>query len=357
MQKSVTARAKRFLVVALITVTLGTSPQIAASAKEYTVSGQTSQKLYESASENSKAVANVIPGNSFTILETVKDAQGRNWHHVLLTGGTTGYIIASRVIENATETPEEPAETQAPEEPAAEEPATETPENTERVEGAADAEEEQNQEELQANPDVEGNTELTDTHVRILSNTNLRDEPSLNGHILVIIPKDVTVRPLEKIEADHYFWYKLTYLTQTGYVRADTVEEFTEESTEESGENQEVEVVVGATEDTSEKKSGSTSSSTSPIYARSKASTTVSYEDSYDRRHKWDDPEVTAGEEIEIHKRAIDIYVLVFVFLAAVLLVIGLSIFGSAFRSMKRYLQINRKIRKKVGSANGQNDK
>lgn len=344
MQRYVAGMLKRFLAVIIITVSIipGISvmcPGMAVEAAEYTVSGDTSQKLYESQSENSKVVANVIPGNSFTILETVKDDQGRNWHHVSLAGGTTGYIIASRVIEVEQENAQPQAE--APAENADEATAVEEQQNPENGEAAPEEpeaadnslEDNENEEDDEAGED-EG---LTNISVRILSNTNLRDEPSLDGNILVVIPKDVTIIPYEKIETNSYYWYRLTYLTQTGYVRADTVEELMVEAEEETEE------------EVSEESTESAPVSTPPKVVRRSTSNTVSYEDSYDRRHKWDDPEITSGDE-KTHKRILDIYIFIFGVFAAVFMVVGISLLGNALRSMKRLFQPNRKRRKKRGA-------
>ena len=346
MQRYVAGMLKRFLAVIIITVSiiLGISvmcPGIPVEAVEYTVSGDTSQKLYESQSENSKVVANVIPGSSFTILETVKDSQGRNWHYVSMGGGTTGYIIASRVIELEHENAQPQAE--APAENDGEAAVAEEQQNTENDEAAqeesesegAPLENEANENNEENNDDAEeGSVNIS---VKILSNTNLRDEPSLDGNILVVIPKDVTIVPYEKIETNSYYWYRLTYLTQTGYVRADTVEEFMIESEDEPEE----EVIEENTESAPE--------STPPKVVRRSTTSTVSYEDSYDRRHKWDDPEITSGDE-KNHKRILDIYIFIFGVFAAVFMVVGISLLGNALRSMKRLFQPNRKKRKQRGA-------
>ncbi len=331
---------QRFVTRMLITVSiiLGISvmcPGIVAEAVEYTVSGDSSQKLYETSSENSKVVANVIPGNSFTILETVKDTHGKNWHHVSMPGGVTGYIIASRVVEVEQENAEPQMaaeETEGEAEAAEEVQETQEPENDEAPgEIPEEAENENNEDQ-----------DISNVSVRILSNTNLRDEPSLDGNILIVIPKDVTITPLEKIGTNSYYWYRLTYLTQTGYVRADTVEEYEVESKEETeGEEPEEEVPEESTQNASV--------STPPKVVRRSASSTVSYEDSYDRRHKWDDPEVTSSDE-KSHKRILDIYFFIFVILAAAFMVVGISVLGNALRSMKRLFQSKRKIRKQRGA-------
>ena len=234
MQKYVVAIRKQLLaVLAILLIILGVffaDHMIVIAAKEYTVSGQTSEKLYESASESSKAVANVIPGNTFTILETVKDAQGRSWHHISLPGGTTGYIIASRVVEaEAVEVPE----AEAGEEEITEEEPAEDEQGEEENEGAPnDSQNDEEPLESEENNEDSEDEEPADMSIRVLSNTNLRDEPSLNGNVMIVIPKDITTKPYEKIERDGYFWYRLTYLGQTGYIRADTVEEIEDNSEE-----------------------------------------------------------------------------------------------------------------------------
>ena len=321
------------------------------AAKEYTVSGQTSQKLYEDASENSKVVANIVPGNSFTILETVKDDQGRNWHHVSFPGGTTGYIIASRVIEVEEETAEPqveaPSENVDEAEGAEEQQDQENDEAAqEENEGEADAPEDAENKNDDESEETDANAEsevLTSISVTTLSNTNLRDDPSLDGNILIVIPRGVTIRPLEKIARENFYWYRLTYLTETGYIRADAVEEIEtldEEATEEPTEETTEEIAESGT---------STSTVTPPKVIRSSETTTVSYEDSYDRRHKWDDSETTTTGENKAHKRFIDIYVIIFITLAILLGVIAFFLFGSALNGLKRHFHFVRKRRKQRG--------
>ena len=357
MQRYLTGSIKQLLSCMCIAfiISLGASSMhlgmVVYAVKEYTVSGQTSQKLYEDASESSKVVANIVPGNSFTILETVKDDQGRNWHHVSFPGGTTGYIIASRVIEVEEETaePQEEAPSENVDEAAgAEEEQDQENDEAAQVEneGEADPPEEAENENDDESEETDENAEgegLTNISVTTLSNTNLRDDPSLEGNILIVIPRGVTIRPLEKIERENFYWYRLTYLAETGYIRADAVEEIEtpeEENTEETTEEN--------TEDGAESSTG-TSTVTTPKVVLGSGTTTVSYEESYDRRHKWDDPEITTTGENKAHKRFIDIYVIIFITLAILLGVIAFFLFGSALNGLKRHFHFVRKRRKQRG--------
>jgi hypothetical protein len=315
-----------------------TCPELVALAKEYTISGQTSQKLYESSSENSKAVANVIPGNSFTILETVKDSQGRNWHHVLLSGGVDGYVIASRVIEveepeeQQAATEEENADDDSQEDEQHEQENVEyTQEEPEGEENNLENENTDNNEETNEEVENEG---LANVSVTILSNTNLRDEPTLEGNILIVIPGGVTIRPLEKIESGNFYWYRLTYLTQTGFIMADAVEEVV-------GETEEDEVIAdAATEESS-------SVTYKPKIVNNSSTSTVSYEDSYDRRHKWDNPEIPVKDEKIANKRILDIYTFIFLIFASALMIVGIFLLENATRSMRKSSQKDKKRRKK----------
>ena len=357
MQRYLTGSIKQLLSCMCIAfiISLGASSMhlgmVVYAVKEYTVSGQTSQKLYEDASESSKVVANIVPGNSFTILETVKDDQGRNWHHVSFPGGTTGYIIASRVIEVEEETVEpqaEPPAENADEAAQAEEQQDQGNDEVaqEKNEGEANPLEDGENENSEENDEADDNAEgegMANISVTTLSNTNLRDDPSLDGNILVVIPRGVTIRPLEKIARENFYWYRLTYLTETGYIRADAVEEIEtldEEATEEPTEETTEEIAESGT---------STSTVTPPKVIRSSETTTVSYEDSYDRRHKWDDPEITTTGENKAHKRFIDIYIIIFITLAILLGVIAFFLFGSAFNGLKRHFHFVRKRRKQRG--------
>ena len=350
MQRNKVAGKQWLLAGIVITIiilgALLTNPIMTMAAKEYTVSGQTSQKIYDGASENGKVVANAVPGNTFTILETVKDSQGRNWHHVSLGGGTTGYIIASRVVEVEEESAPEPVT--EPEEVAEEatEDSPEEPQDQEQEENETDQAESESTEEPSDNAEDEENSEnedLANMSITILSNTNLRDEPSLDGGVLVVIPKDVKTKPDEKISKNGYFWYRLTYLGQTGYVRADTVEESIEAPDEEAEEDSEEEITETVSESTSNK--------TTPKVVRNTGAVTVSYEESYDRRHKWDDPEVTATEGKTIHKRFIDIYAFLFVIFAVLLVVIGMLLLNNVTHELKRNSRINRKRRRQRGES------
>ncbi|MBO6242184.1 MAG: SH3 domain-containing protein [Butyrivibrio sp.] len=323
-------------------------PIMTMAAKEYTVSGQTSQKIYDGASENGKVVANAVPGNTFTILETVKDSQGRNWHHVSLAGGTTGYIIASRVVEVEEESASEPVtEPEEVAEEASDDSAEEMQEQDQnQEENETDQVETESTEEPSENAEDEGkseNEDLTNMFIMILSNTNLRDEPSLDGGVLIVIPKGIKTQPDEKINRDGYFWYRLTYLGQTGYVRADTVKESIEAPEEETVEDSEDEI----TETVSE----STTNTTTPKVVQNAGATTVSYEESYARRHKWDDPEMTTTEEMTTHKRFIDIYAFLFVIFAVLLAVIGVLLLNNVTHELKRNSRINRKRRRQRGES------
>ena len=336
------------IILMVITGLYTISPVTSYAAKEYTVSGQTSQKLYEGASENSKVVANIIPGNSFTILETVKDSNGKNWHHVALSGGVTGYVIASRVIEIEADAAEEAVveNTEAAEntEDNPQEQKTEaTEENTgdqEEAENTADRSQEQEREENEETREEAASEELTNVTVTTLSNINLRDEPSLEGDVLIVIPRGITIAPLEKIDRDNYIWYRLSYLNQTGYIRADAVEEHVEESEETAEETTDV---------SSEESSESPPVISTPKVVRSNNSVTVSYDDSYDRRHKWDDPEVIVLEDNRAPKRFVDIYMIVFVLISMLLSVIAFFILGNASSDFRRHFRKIRKRRKHRG--------
>ena len=350
MEGNKVAGKKRFLAGIVITIivlgALLTDPIMTMAAKEYTVSGQTSQKLYESASENGKVVANVIPGNTFTILETVKDSQGRNWHHVYLAGGTTGYIIASMVIEIEEEVAPEPVtESEEVAEEAIDDSAEEAQDQNQE-ENETDQAESESIEESSENAENEENSEnedLTNMFITILSNTNLRDEPSLDGGVLIVIPKGIRTQPDEKISKEGYFWYRLTYLGQTGYVRADTVEESVEVSDEEAGEDPE--------EDPEETVSESVTNTTTSKLVRNTGVAAVSYEESYGRRHKWDDPELTTTGEKTIHKRFIDIYAFLFVAFAVILAAVGMLLLNNVIHELKRNSRINRKRRRQRGES------
>ena len=336
------------IILMLITGLYTMSPVTSYAAKEYTVSGQTSQKLYEGASENSKVVANIIPGNSFTILETVKDSNGKNWHHVALSGGVTGYVIASRVIEIEADAAEEAVveNTEAAEntEDNPQEQETEaTEENTgdqEEAENTADRSREQEREENEEAQEKAASEELTNVTVTTLSNINLRDEPSLEGDVLIVIPRGITIAPLEKIDRDNYIWYRLSYLNQTGYIRADAVEEHVEESEETAEET---------TDASSEESSVSSPVISTSKVVRSNNSVAVSYNDSYDRRHKWDDPEVIALDDSGVPKRFIDVYMIVFVLISMLLSVIAFFMLGNASSDFRRHFRRIRKRRKHLG--------
>ena len=336
------------IILMLITGLYTMSPVTSYAAKEYTVSGQTSQKLYEGASENSKVVANIIPGNSFTILETVKDSNGKNWHHVALSGGVTGYVIASRVIEIEADAAEEAVveNTEAAEntEDNPQEQETEaTEENTgdqEEAENTADRSQEQEREENEEAQEKAASEELTNVTVTTLSNINLRDEPSLEGDVLIVIPGGITIAPLEKIDRDNYIWYRLSYLNQTGYIRADAVEEHVEESEETAEET---------TDASSEESSVSSPVISTSKVVRSNNSVAVSYNDSYDRRHKWDDPEVIALDDSGVPKRFIDVYMIVFVLISMLLSVIAFFMLGNASSDFRRHFRRIRKRRKHLG--------
>ncbi len=336
------------IILMVITGLYTISPVTSYAAKEYTVSGQTSQKLYEDASENSKVVANIIPGNSFTILETVKDSNGNNWHHVALSGGVTGYVIASRVIEIEADAAEEAVveNTEAAEntEDNPQEQKTEAiEENTgdqEEAENTADRSQEQEGEENEEAQEEAASEELTNVTVTTLSNINLRDEPSLEGDVLIVIPRGITIAPLEKIDRDNYIWYRLSYLNQTGYIRADAVEEHVEESEETAEETTDV---------SSEESSVSPPVISTPKVVRSNNSEAVSYDDSYDRRHKWDDPEVIVLEDNRAPKRFVDIYMIVFVLISMLLSVITFFILGNASSDFRRHFRKIRKRRKHRG--------
>lgn len=336
------------IILMLITGLYTMSPVTSYAAKEYTVSGQTSQKLYEGASENSKVVANIIPGNSFTILETVKDSNGKNWHHVALSGGVTGYVIASRVIEIEADAAEEAVveNTEAAEntEDNPQEQETEaTEENTgdqEEAENTADRSQEQEREENEEAQEKAASEELTNVTVTTLSNINLRDEPSLEGDVLIVIPRGITIAPLEKIDRDNYIWYRLSYLNQTGYIRADAVEEHVEESEETAEET---------TDASSEESSVSSPVISTSKVVRSNNSVAVSYNDSYDRRHKWDDPEVIALDDSGVPKRFIDVYMIVFVLISMLLSVIAFFMLGNASSDFRRHFRRIRKRRKHLG--------
>ena len=336
------------IILMVITGLYTISPVTSYAAKEYTVSGQTSQKLYEGASENSKVVANIIPGNSFTILETVKDSNGKNWHHVALSGGVTGYVIASRVIEIEADAAEEAVveNTEAAEntEDNPQEQETEaTEENTgdqEEAEDTADRSQEQEREENEEAREEAASEELTNVTVTTLSNINLRDEPSLEGDVLIVIPRGITIAPLEKIDRDNYIWYRLSYLNQTGYIRADAVEEHVEESEETAEET---------TDASSEESSVSSPVISTPKVVRSNNSVAVSYNDSYDRRHKWDDPEVIALDDSGVPKRFIDVYMIVFVLISMLLSVLAFFILGNASSDFRRHFRRIRKRRKHLG--------
>ena len=336
------------IILMVITGLYTISPVTSYAAKEYTVSGQTSQKLYEGASENSKVVANIIPGNSFTILETVKDSNGKNWHHVALSGGVTGYVIASRVIEIEADAAEEAVveNTEAAEntEDNPQEQETEaTEENTgdqEEAENTADRSQEQEREENEEAQEKAASEELTNVTVTTLSNINLRDEPSLEGDVLIVIPRGITIAPLEKIDRDNYIWYRLSYLNQTGYIRADAVEEHVEESEETAEET---------TDASSEESSVSSPVISTSKVVRSNNSVAVSYNDSYDRRHKWDDPEVIALDDSGVPKRFIDVYMIVFVLISMLLSVIAFFMLGNASSDFRRHFRRIRKRRKHLG--------
>ena len=319
-------------------------PKMVVVAKEYTISGQTSQKLYESGSENSKVVANVIPGNTFTILETVKDSQGKNWHHVSLPSGVEGYIIASKVIEVEEQAEQQVSTDEESSDGDSQEEEQQDQENVEEIQ-----EEQEGEENHQETEDTDNNEEATEEaedeglaniSVKILSNSNLRDEPSLDGNILIVIPGGVTIKPLEKIESGNFYWYRLTYLTQTGFIRADAVEEVMEESEEDEVIT---EVVTEA----------SSSAISKPMIMSSSGASTVSYEDSYDRRHKWDNHEIAVTDEKIGHKRILDIYAFIFLIFASVLIVVGIFLLGNAKRSMKESFHIDKKKRKKRESRRG----
>lgn len=336
------------IILMVITGLYTISPVTSYAAKEYTVSGQTSQKLYEGASENSKVVANIIPGNSFTILETVKDSKGKNWHHVALSGGVTGYVIASRVIEIEADAAEEAVveNTEAaentednPQEQEAEEPEENTTDQ-EEAEDTAERPQEQEREENEEAREEAASEELTNVTVTTLSNINLRDEPSLEGDVLIVIPRGITIAPLEKIDRDNYIWYRLSYLNQTGYIRADAVEEHVEESEETAEET---------TDASSEESSVSSPVISTSKVVRSNNSVAVSYNDSYDRRHKWDDPEVIALDDSGVPKRFIDVYMIVFVLISMLLSVIAFFMLGNASSDFRRHFRRIRKRRKHLG--------
>ena len=340
------------IILMVITGLYTISPVTSYAAKEYTVSGQTSQKLYEGASENSKVVANIIPGNSFTILETVKDSNGKNWHHVALSGGVTGYVIASRVIEIEADAAEEAVveNTEAaentednPQEQEAEEPEENTTDQ-EEAEDTAERPQEHEREENEETQEEAASEELTNVTVTTLSNINLRDEPSLEGDVLIVIPRGITIAPLEKIDMDNYIWYRLSYLNQTGYIRADAIEEHVEESEETTEETMEE-----GTDASSEESSVSYTATSTPKVVRGSNSVSVSYDESYDRRHKWDDPEVIALEDNSAPKRFIDVYMIVFVLVSMLLSVIAFFILGNASSDFRRHFRKIRKKRKHLG--------
>ncbi|MCR4904217.1 MAG: SH3 domain-containing protein [Butyrivibrio sp.] len=319
---------------------------IVMAAGTYTITGISSQKLYESASESSKVVANLIPENTFTIIETVKDAQGHNWHHVSLSNGTSGYLPSHRVAEASTETQEaaQTASTTAVENEVVEETVTEevTEENTEEEiteeentivedEGTVEETEEEASDETTAIAES-----LVGVYVTTITNSNLRSEPNVDADVLVVIPGNVEIEAQESLIEDEYTWYKISYLNSTGYVREDNVS-VSSEDTEETLETEE-----NASE------ASTTAYVNKVIKNTNTTSSTVSYEESYERRHKWDDPETTSSDEEESSRRIIDIYVILYIMAAVVLLVLAVCVIFKVLNTYGEYVLAKRKGKRKI---------
>ena len=167
---------KKYLMLLLLVCLLSCSR---AYAEEIGEPSGLSVQIYEHMDAGSGVIANVIQGNTFTILATDSDANGETWCYIRTDFGVEGYARAAEVRNKADDVNEEP------------------------------------------NQDGE---EPTMQNIRTINTVNVRELPSTETEVLGKIPKDTVLRPLQIQENEEgEQWYQIEYAGVVGYIRESAV--------------------------------------------------------------------------------------------------------------------------------------
>ncbi len=188
-------------------------------AAEDIASSPASAKVYSEMSENSNVAANLIAGNTFQIIEKVRDDEGAVWYRIKTDFGTMGYVRADE-IERMN------VEKQVMQQ--------ETPENVENSDSEDSDENDSGENEYSESVSDEGvskeddfsspKREETDGEVIALANLNLRSMPSAHSNIVSKVKQGIRLKCYQKIanEAGEN-WYRVEYDGMEGYVIAKAV--------------------------------------------------------------------------------------------------------------------------------------
>lgn len=189
------------------------------AAEEKGASSPVSVKVYSEMSDRSRVTANLIEGNTFKVLETVRDDEGETWYHIKTDFGAEGYVradevnrlkVEKQVLQKETQETIEDLETDDADENAFDEKTfSETVSDEETLEKDV--------------ADVKKNEE-SNGEIITLAVVNLRSMPSAGSKMVDKIAQGVRLTYVQKLVNDAgESWYKVEYDGTEGYVIAKAV--------------------------------------------------------------------------------------------------------------------------------------
>lgn len=199
------------------------------AAEEKGASSPVSVKVYSEMSDRSRVTANLIEGNTFKVLETVRDDEGETWYHIKTDFGAEGYVradevnrlkVEKQVLQKETQETIEDLETGDADENAFDEKTfSETVSDEETLEKDV--------------ADVKKNEE-SNGEIITLAVVNLRSMPSAGSKMVDKIAQGVRLTYVQKLVNDAgESWYKVEYDGTEGYVIAKAVRLVKEQSLKE----------------------------------------------------------------------------------------------------------------------------
>lgn len=210
-------------------ILMGLALSLSVQAAESTASSSVSAKVYSEMSENSNVAANLIAGNTFQIIEKVRDDEGGIWYRIKTDFGTVGYVRADEIErmnakkqvlqQEKSENIENSESDDSDENDSIENDLGEN-ESNESV-----SDEEASKEDVSKEDDSSSQkSDETDGEVIALANLNLRSMPSARSNIVSKVKQGIRLKCYQKIVNDAgESWYKVEYDGMEGYVIAKAV--------------------------------------------------------------------------------------------------------------------------------------